>query len=436
MANAADVWRAKRGREHWNEWALSEVTAGRSPEVDFSALKIDIENFRGFQFPGRVSFAHSTFLGSADFHEAKFSSEVTFYHAAFSKNASFASAEFLGDASFTGASFAWDTWFTDVTFVGQAWFLDALFSEDVEFSEVSFSSNARFAGATFLGTAWFYDATFSRGALFTGAIFASDARFGRAKFSGGIDEFSDVRFGRVPDFRTSRFTVPPHFRGSTIAYTTSSANRLLQRLLRCASDDAHAASYRRLKQFAAEAKDHNRELDFFALELRAKRFHETTGFWPISINVAYDWLSDYGRSISRPIIWLAALVIVAMAGISYAYWTTACDMLANLGAVAIVALIPAGLSFDRCPFAGSDRRDADGVGTEPVPGVAASLDDVLVTLPDAPAELVAAEIFPDVLDRIEFGRVGWQAKQGDVFWHGQSLSGLVPAGPVADQHGM
>ena len=88
------------------------------------------------------------------------------------------------------------------------------------------------------------------------------------------------------------------------------------------------------------------------------------------------------------------------------------------------------------PISVSDGRDADRVCDEPVPSIATSLDDVVVAFPDAPAEFVAAEILPDVLDRIEFGRIGRQVKQGDVFGYGQSLSGLVPTGAIADQHGM
>ena len=67
------------------------------------------------------------------------------------------------------------------------------------------------------------------------------------------------------------------------------------------------------------------------------------------------------------------------------------------------SLIPAALSADRCPFSGGDRSDAYLVGHKPIPSVAAGLDDVLVATPDASAELVGAEILPDVLDRIEFG---------------------------------
>src|SRR3979411_369685 len=108
----------------------------------------------------------------------------------------------------------------------------------------------------------------------------------------------------------------------------------------------------------------------------------------------------------------------------------------DLSATARWSLIPATLSDDRCEFACRDRRDADSVGDEPIPRVAASLDDVVVTLPDSSAELVAAEILTDVLDRIELGCVGRQAKQGDVPGDGQSLSRLMPAGSGADPHRM
>ena len=38
-------------------------------------------------------------------------------------------------------------------------------------------------------------------------------------------------------------------------------------------------------------KDHERELYFFALELRAKRFYETTKFWPMTLEVANEALT-------------------------------------------------------------------------------------------------------------------------------------------------
>lgn len=53
-------------------------------------------------------------------------------------------------------------------------------------------------------------------------------------------------------------------------------------------------------------------------------------------------------------------------------------------------LMPAASDADRCLFPSCYRRDADSGRDESVPGVAAGQDDVVVALPDTPAELVAA----------------------------------------------
>ena len=65
------------------------------------------------------------------------------------------------------------------------------------------------------------------------------------------------------------------------------------------------------------------------------------------------------------------------------------------------------------PIAESDGSDPCGC-REDVPGVAASVDDVVVGIVDADGEVVVADIFPDVYDGIQFGRVAQQAEQGNV----------------------
>jgi hypothetical protein len=50
--------------------------------------------------------------------------------------------------------------------------------------------------------------------------------------------------------------------------------------------------------------------------------------------------------------------------------------------------------------------DALGIPNEELPSVLAGGDDGVIAIPDEPAELVAAEIVPDVLHWIEFWRVG------------------------------
>jgi hypothetical protein len=175
-----------------------------------------------------------------------------------------------------------------------------------------FHQNARFSAAVFSGRAWFYDATFVRGAWFNRARFDGDARFTRAKFEGAAEEFSDASFRIAPDFRGARYVVPPTLQRAVVGYATDKAGTAWQRLLGRAIDNSQAPSYRRLKQLASEAKDHEREQEFFALEMRAKRFYETTGFWPLALNIGYDWLSGYGRSVVRPLAWWVALIIASL----------------------------------------------------------------------------------------------------------------------------
>ena len=66
------------------------------------------------------------------------------------------------------------------------------------------------------------------------------------------------------------------------------------------------------------------------------------------------------------------------------------------------------------PFAAGDGGDPLWHDHEGIPGVAAGLDDGVVAGPDPQAELVLAQIFPDVLDRIELGAVGRQGQEADV----------------------
>ena len=55
---------------------------------------------------------------------------------------------------------------------------------------------------------------------------------------------------------------------------------------------------------------------------------------------------------------------------------------------------------------------------EGVPCRAAGLDDLLVCVPNDVAEVVATQVFPDVLDRVQFRGIGWQTEQGDIARNG------------------
>src|SRR6478672_1831809 len=60
-----------------------------------------------------------------------------------------------------------------------------------------------------------------------------------------------------------------------------------------------------------------------------------------------------------------------------------------------------------------------GFGNEGIPCGAACVDDGGVTLEDTVAEVVLAQELPDVLHRVQFGRIGRRMKEADVFWDPQ-----------------
>ena len=90
-------------------------------------------------------------------------------------------------------------------------------------------------------------------------------------------------------------------------------------------------------------------------------------------------------------------------------------------------VIPTASGGDRFgPFAARDGGDPVRHGHERVPGLAAGFDDGLVAGPDPQAELVLAQILPDVLDRIELGAVGRQRQEADVVGDRQRRRAVPP----------
>src|SRR5471030_2989892 len=79
--------------------------------------------------------------------------------------------------------------------------------------------------------------------------------------------------------------------------------------------------------------------------------------------------------------------------------------------------IPTALSFDRCPMAFTDGAYDVWQAHQAVPGVAACLFNRGVGVPHRVRQLIAAQIRPDVFDRIQLGRVGRQRQHHDVVWH-------------------
>lgn len=307
--------------------------------------------FSEVTFSATATFSEVTFLGDARFDKAMFPSnkdptvvttlfdEATFLGAArfdeavFSGNVLFDDATFLDDAGFDEAKFAGNAWFDKATFSGrQATFTKAAFSGEAWFKEATFSGNAVFNEATFSGDVSFDKAKFSGGAWFNKATFSGDTWFEESGF-GGYTQFNDARFEKVGGFRAidsksffsldgATFLAVPDFIQAHFAEAPRLDNTRIQpwRFRRPTLADLKnyfkadrdlSARWRALKRLAVQGHDHMHELEFFKNELKTRRWvtdrpwHAV--FW---FGLFYGWLSDFGRSIARPLIWWAASAYV------------------------------------------------------------------------------------------------------------------------------
>jgi hypothetical protein len=248
------------------------------PKLNSSAKPIELEanrvDFDGFVFPGDAVFDRVTFAGAASFKGAVFSGAASFEHATFSGDASFHGARFSGPASFDATAFSADALFESATFGGPASFEDTVFQRAAYFRRIQAERSFSLAGARFLS--------------------------------------------QVPDFISARCTEPIVFDGVRLEPGIEPGFFLQSVFVRAffwltgTLDTTLGAKYRALKQLAAQPDGSLHQQTFFRGERRARRYAEDKpwhlAFW---FGVLYELFSDFGHSLSRPILWLIALTLVS-----------------------------------------------------------------------------------------------------------------------------
>lgn len=132
----------------------------------------------------------------------------------------------------------------------------------------------------------------------------------------GLPDWTDAEFGTIPDFRqtkldrspeVARMTVPqPQLRRTRIdTFHWPVEHQYERRLLfKRATDADDVLKLRKLKAMALAANDHEKDGEFFAYEMMAKRGVEHTTFWQLLFNTIYWKVSFYGQSYLRPLAWL------------------------------------------------------------------------------------------------------------------------------------
>ena len=271
--------------------------------ANFCSAEIDDEaNFTDVTFDDSASFDGATLGKKADFTRAKFGGKASFASMTFGDEANFDRTTFCYKANFNAATFGNATRFERATFEGYADFSNASFGVGTNFTQAIFKDVADFSDtapapntntahrdlalrfisfrkAIFNGQAIFENRAFATSSLFDGAIFENLAQFHGCKFHQGM-------FFHEADFR------------KTIGGNNTQTAELEQ-------------SYRTLKRAMADLHARNEEADFFALEMECRRQRGSVPWFERFAATAYKHLSDYGRSVDLPLIWLLILTYAA-----------------------------------------------------------------------------------------------------------------------------
>ncbi|MEL7544606.1 MAG: pentapeptide repeat-containing protein, partial [Pseudomonadota bacterium] len=390
------------GAAQWNAWAEPMEILGQRAKAGKTAASDDHMIWR---LIAHTQLFDLSFVRDCKFSKFVFPDAATFDVAFGDKETSpinvwLNEARFGGDAWFNGARFGGTAGFDQARFGGTAGFYGARFGGTAGFTGARFGDIALFNGARFGGddpsapagsayfqrTEWTRDANFNQCQIncqltFASAMFREAASFQSLVSRVGLS-FADASFAQVPDLTDAAFHVPPRLDNVRISEqqtvtsghgtaTREPRERLPAAVLRLTRRLAHAdhseseARFRALRKAAIEAQDHERELAFFAAEVKARRFWtdqpwgrrvhllvergeygrveravdaltyaatdvqpppgldeddppdrivakhiRSAGMGRFWFGLAYEWVSDFGRSLFRPLVAWAALICV------------------------------------------------------------------------------------------------------------------------------
>lgn len=262
------------------------------------------KDFENYHFPCSLSFSGATFGdGIVLFDGATFGDgNVWFYEAVFGAGDVLFNKALFGEGvvSFERTNFGSDGFSFNRANLG---------SGRVVFTETKFGDgNVVFIDANFEAS------TFSAaGMSVSGSLFVQSSFLTAVSLNGlevkGTASFSRSSFAEVPDFRDAKFDRPPDVANMDVPRPK------LKGWNGRAVDTQDVAKFRKLKAMALAANDHEKDGEFFAGEMLAKRGTETTGFFGLLFNTIYWWLSDFGQSFVLPLLWL---------GVSFLSFAAAC----------------------------------------------------------------------------------------------------------------
>jgi len=264
-------------------------------------------DLRGVAFPPRIVFSMIADKLNVNFERASFGDISSFSCANFEDDANFTDVKLGANTSFAGATFEGEASFAGASFGPFANFYAATFNRHASFRNAKFSTLSNFDGAGFLEIADFSADKPTYPELDIGNLSFSETRFtGRCSFANrtfvGNASFNDAVFKDLVEFHGGTFHPGMSFHGTRFTRTRGNDDAATEKLER---------SYRTLKRVMADLHARNEEADFFALEMECRRQRRDIGRIVPFVAIWYKRLSDYGRSVVRPLTWLGGLTALA-----------------------------------------------------------------------------------------------------------------------------
>lgn len=229
-------------------------------------------NCRNMIVNERANLSNSTIRGIANFHQSEFHGMVDFRRSVFYGAAHFAGAFFRRDVSFKGCSFHSDLDISWATIYG------------------NFEASSQGAAPESSGD---ISAKSFQGLNLTGVVFRRAAKFKNRKFERFL-HCVDARFGVAPDFHGCEFHQDTTFLRTIFDDTSSTFS---------------ADCYRTLKVAMENMKSRHEEGRFFALEQKSLRNLKVESLAIRFVSMLYEYVSDFGMSVSRPAKWFFGLYV-------------------------------------------------------------------------------------------------------------------------------
>lgn len=258
---------------------------------DFHLYRTDGDDIRarlvcshGATFRGSVAIT-GRFVG-VDFSTARFEQPIKLASAVIDRGgANFGAAVFGSDLTMEYSSIGGPLIFEGAEFMGGVYLYHAPIKGPLNCGQAVFHEYADFSGEP--------DSTLPA-SNFTDAVFHDRCNFEYRKFI-GLTSFKDATFWKAPAFHNCELYASTYFDGSTYRDWKSG--------------DAEAC-YRSLRHCCKKIEHARWELSFFELEMRARRAHEPNEATR-ALYAIYEWTSNYGRSIARPLWWFVGIQVLA-----------------------------------------------------------------------------------------------------------------------------